>query len=143
MTVALGEYIDAIVIVLALALNTVIGFSQGRRAETVVQALAHLSTPQARVLRGGADVSIPSRDLVPGDIVLLESGLRVPADLRMLASTALSIDESLLTGESDPVPKNVEPVPDDAPVADRSCMAFAGTVVVSGRGRGIVVATRH
>ncbi|GBD22992.1 putative cation-transporting ATPase F [bacterium HR29] len=140
-TLALGEFIDAGVIAAVLALNTTIGFVQERRAEASVLALAKLASPQARVLRDGRDMVIPSRELVPGDVVLLESGMRVPADLRLLSVTALMTDESLLTGESLPVAKGVEPVASNAPLADRSCMAYAGTVVVSGRGRGVVVAT--
>jgi len=140
-TLALGEYIDASVIAAVLVLNTAIGFVQERRAESAVLALTRLASPQARVLRDGTVVVIPSRDLVPGDVVLLESGVRVPADLRLMTVTALMIDESLLTGESVPIVKRTEPVPEDVPVSDRTCMAFAGTVVVSGRGRGVVVAT--
>jgi calcium-translocating P-type ATPase len=140
-TLALGEFIDSSVIALVLVLNTAIGFIQERRAETAVLALARLSSPQARVLRDKTDVLIPSRDLVPGDVVFLESGVRVPADLRLLGVTALMTDESLLTGESVPVVKTTEPLSEDVPVSDRSCMAYAGTVVVSGRGRGVVVAT--
>ncbi len=140
-TLALGEYIDAGVIAAVLVLNSAIGFVQERRAEAAVLALAKLSSPQARVLRDGRDVVIPSRELVPGDVVFLESGMRVPADVRLLAVTALMADESLLTGESVPVAKGVDRVPAEAPVADRTSMAFAGTVIVSGRGRGVVVST--
>ncbi len=140
-SVLLGEYVDAVVIAAALALNTVIGFTQERQAERAVRALRRLASPTARVLRDGRDIVIPSREVVPGDIVLLESGVRVPADLRLLAATALAIDESLLTGESVPVRKSVEPVSSNAPLADRTCMAYAGTIVTAGRGRGVVVAT--
>src|SRR5690606_25508151 len=84
---------------------------------------------------------VPSQDLVPGDVVLLESGTRVPADLRLTTTTSLLVDESLLTGESVPVTKHPNPVPETAPLGDRSSLAFSGTVVVSGRGRGYVVAT--
>ena len=140
-TLLLGEYLDAGVIAAALALNTVIGFTQERQAEQAVRALRRLASPTARVLRDGRDVVIPSRELVPGDVVLLESGVRVPADLRLVAATALAVDESLLTGESVPVRKATDPAPANAPLADRSCMAYAGTIVTAGRGRGIVVAT--
>ncbi len=140
-TLVMGEYIDAGVIGVVLVLNTTIGFIQERRAESAVLALKRLASPQARVVRNGTDMIIPSRELVPGDVVFLESGVRVPADLRLLTVTALMIDESLLTGESDPITKSTEPVPEHVPVSDQTSMAFAGTVVVSGRGRGIVVAT--
>lgn len=140
-TLLLGEYIDASVVAAALALNTAIGFVQERRAGAAVLALARLASPQARVVRDGHEVVVSSRELVPGDIVLLESGVRVPADLRLLAVTALMTDESLLTGESVSVAKRVERVAEDASVADRACMAYASTIVVSGRGRGVVVAT--
>ncbi|MDW8047758.1 MAG: HAD-IC family P-type ATPase, partial [Chloroflexota bacterium] len=140
-TLALGEFIDAAVIAAALTLNTVIGFTQERRAEEAVRALRRLASPSARVVRDGRDQVIPSRELVPGDIVLLESGVRVPADLRVLAATALAVDESLLTGESVPVQKSTAPVLPETPLADRTCMAYAGTIVTSGRGRGVVVAT--
>jgi len=140
-TLVLGEYIDAAVIAAVLVLNTAIGFFQERRAEAAVLALARMSSPQARVLRDGHELLLPSRELVPGDIVFLESGVRVPADLRLLTTTALMIDESLLTGESVPVAKSTEPVAPDTPLSDRTCMAYAGTVVVSGRGRGVVVST--
>jgi magnesium-transporting ATPase (P-type) len=107
-TLALAEYIDAAVIAAVLALNAVIGYTQERRAERSVRALMQLLSPHARVLRGGREREIESRELVRGDVVLLESGVRVPADLRLLSATALRIDESLLTGESLPVTKTAE-----------------------------------
>jgi calcium-translocating P-type ATPase len=141
-TLALGEYIDAAVIAAVLALNAVIGYTQERRAENSVRALMQLMSPRARVLRDGSEREIESRELVRGDVVLLESGARVPADLRLFATTALRIDESLLTGESLPVTKSSEPLDTpDTPVAERANMAFMATVVASGRGQGYVVAT--
>lgn len=140
-TLLLGEYIDAGVIAGVLVLNATIGYLQERRAEAAVLALRRLTSPQARVLRDGVDVVIPSRELVPGDVVLLESGVRVPADLRLLHVAALTIDESLLTGESVPVVKASAPVDAELPYAERACIAYAGTVVTSGRGRGVVIAT--
>jgi magnesium-transporting ATPase (P-type) len=141
-TLALAEYIDAAVIAAVLALNAVIGYTQERRAERSVRALMQLLSPHARVLRGGREREIESRELVRGDVVLLESGVRVPADLRLLSATALRIDESLLTGESLPVTKTAETLPEaDPPLAERRNMAFMATVVASGRGRGYVVAT--
>jgi Ca2+-transporting ATPase len=140
-TVVVGEYIDAGVIGAVLLLNAVIGFTQERRAETAVRELGQLVSPRAKIIRDGHEREVDSRELVPGDLVLLESGARVPADLRLISTTTLSVDESLLTGESVPVDKRSEPVADDSPVADQSSMAFTGTVVSRGRARGYVVST--
>lgn len=137
----LGEWLDAAVIVAALVINALFGFLQEWRAESAIRSLLRYLAPKARVLRDGREQIVDSKELAPGDIVLLESGVRVPADLRLLATTALLIDESVLTGESAPVAKRPDPVAADTPVADRTCMAYLGTVVTSGRGRGIVVAT--
>jgi Ca2+-transporting ATPase len=141
-TLLLGEYIDAGVIAAVLVLNAVIGLVQEHRAEVSVRALMRLVSPHARVIRGGREWEIESRELVPGDLVLLESGSRVPADLRLVSTTTLLVDESLLTGESVPVAKGTAPL--DAAervLGDRTNMAYAGSVVASGRGRGYVVAT--
>ncbi len=140
-TVALGKYVDAAVIAVILVLNAVIGFVQERKAEFSVRALMKLVSPKARILRDGREQEVDSRELVPGDLVLLESGTRVPADLRLVGTHALAIDESILTGESMPVHKHEAPLPSDTPLADRRNLAFAGTMVTTGRGRGFVVAT--
>ena len=141
-TLLVGEFVDAGVIAAVLALNAIIGFSQERRAEQSVRALIGLMAPKAHVVRDGREWSVEGRDLVVGDVVLLESGARVPADLRLIATTALRIDESLLTGESLPVTRVTDAIeaPDQA-VADRTNMAFMGSVVASGRARGYVVST--
>ena len=141
-TLLLEEYIDAGVIAAVLLLNAVIGFSQERRAEQSVRALMRLMAPHARVIRDGREWEIESRELVVGDVVLLESGARVPADLRLFSTTALRVDESLLTGESLPVTKTTPALmPPGRPLADRTNLVHMGTVVSSGRGRGYVVAT--
>ena len=140
-TVLLGEYLDASVIAAVLVLNAVIGFTQERKAEGAVLALMQLVVPHARVVRDARDEEIDSRDLVPGDVVLLESGARIPADLRLIGVNALQVDESLLTGESASVTKKIEPVPPGAQLGDRSCMVYTGATVTAGRGRGVVVAT--
>ncbi len=140
-TLLLGEYIDSAVIAFVLLLNALIGFIQEYRAEQSVRALQKLTAPQARVIRDGHEAIIHSQDLVPGDLVLLETGVRVPADLRLISATALQVDESLLTGESLPVLKQVAPVPPETPLADRVNMVYSGTIITSGRGRGYVVAT--
>jgi calcium-translocating P-type ATPase len=140
-TVLVGEPVDAGVIAAVLVLNAVIGFVQERGAAVSMRALSRLAAPRARVVRGGRALEVRSRELVPGDLVLLESGDRVPADLRLVAANALLVDESLLTGESTPVAKQTRPLDPLADPADRSNIAYSGTVVVSGRGRGYVVAT--
>lgn len=140
-TMALGEYVDAGVIAAVLVLNAVIGFTQERKAEGAVRSLMQLVVPRARVLRDGHDHEIDSRELVPGDVVLLESGMRIAADLRLISVNALQVDESLLTGESDSVTKHVESVDITTGLSDRPCMAYTGATVTAGRGTGVVVAT--
>jgi calcium-translocating P-type ATPase len=140
-TLLLEEFLDAAVIAAVLVLNATIGFTQERRAEGAVRALMGLVVPHARVVRDGAEWEIDSRELVPGDIVVLEPGARVPADLRLVWTNSLEIDESLLTGESAPVRKGVPAVEVAAPLADRRSMSYTGSVVTVGRGRGLVVAT--
>jgi magnesium-transporting ATPase (P-type) len=140
-TVAIDEYIDTGVIVAVLVLNAAVGFVQERKADRSVRALMELAAPTSRVVRDGREADVDSRELVPGDVVLLESGTRLPADLRLMTTTALQVDESLLTGESVPATKRPEPVAADAGAADRTSMGHMGSVVASGRARGIVVAT--
>jgi len=141
LSLVLGERVDAIVIALALILDAAIGFVQERRAEASVRGLRRLISPRASVMRDGRTVEIDAAALVPGDVVRLESGGRVPADLRLFEAQALSIDESLLTGESVAVEKRVGTLPSDRPLAERENLAYAGTVVARGRARGYVVAT--
>lgn len=140
-TLVLQDFTDTIVIAAVVTLNAIIGFTQERRAEKSVRSLATLVSSTARVVRSGHEREVPSADVVPGDIVLLESGARVPADVRLAHTNALSVDESLLTGESVPVDKDTATVDPDTPLAERSGMAWSGSVVTSGRGRGVVVAT--
>jgi calcium-translocating P-type ATPase len=140
-TLLLGEWVDAAVIGSVLLLNAAIGFGQEHRAERSVRALQQLAAPEARVVRDGRERVIDARQLVPGDVVLLESGSAVPADLRLFAQTALEIDESLLTGESRPARKTTAAVEPDVVAADRSCLAYLGATVVRGRGRGYVIAS--
>lgn len=142
-TLALGEYIDAGVIAVVLIINATIGFIQEYRAERSVRALMELTAPMATVIRDGKQIVIESRLLVPGDVVIVESGTRVPADIRLFHALALQVDESMLTGESVPVYKQVAAVPSSAPIGDRTNMLYAGTIVASGRGRGYVVATGY
>jgi magnesium-transporting ATPase (P-type) len=140
-TIAIDHYTDAAVIAAVLVLNATIGFVQERRADRSVHALMQLASPSSLVIRDGEQHTIDSAELVPGDVVLLTSGTLVPADLRVVRATALAIDESLLTGESEPTTKSVAPVSAEALAADRSSIAHMGSTVVSGRGRGVVVAT--
>ncbi len=141
-SMALNEWTDAGFIFAVLIINAVIGTYQEYNAEHSAAALQNLISSHARVMREGEANEIDSRELVPGDIVLLESGGRVPADLRLLDSSRLSIDESLLTGESQASNKDANArVADQATLGDRGNMAFAATLVEQGRGRGVVMAT--
>jgi magnesium-transporting ATPase (P-type) len=141
-TAFLSEYIDTGVIVAVLILNAVIGYFQEYKAETSVRALKSMVVPKAKVVREGKEKEIPSEELVPGDIVLLASGGKVPADLRLFKTTELKIEEAPLTGESVPVEKKSASVPEEnLTPGDQTNMAFMGTVVVNGRAKGIVVET--
>jgi Ca2+-transporting ATPase len=140
-TVLLREFADAAVIIAVLVLNTVIGFTQERRADRSVNALMSLASPVATVRRDGSRRRIDAAELVPGDVVLLEAGDRVPADLRLLEASAVCADESLLTGESSPVNKSSDPVDSSLLAADRTSMVHMGTSITAGRAAGLVVAT--
>jgi Ca2+-transporting ATPase len=138
----LGEYTDALTIVAIVLLNAVLGFVQEYRAENSLQALKQMTAPECRVLRDRQLQKIPAKTVVPGDIVYLESGDRIPADLRLAVAEGLRIEEAALTGESLPVAKFADPLPDeDLSLGDRQNMAYMGTSVVQGKGIGIVVAT--
>lgn len=138
----LGEYIDAIAIVAIVVINAVLGFIQEMRAERSLAALKALSAPRSRVVREGAIKLVDAQTLVPGDIVYLEAGDRVGADIRLIQASGLLIDESMLTGESLPVEKSAEVLQDPyLPLADQRNMAHMGTLVIKGRGVGVVVAT--
>jgi Ca2+-transporting ATPase len=138
----LGQYKDAAVIAVVLAINAVIGFIQESRAERSVRALGKMLVPLARVRRDGSEADIESSRLVPGDVVLLASGSRVPADLRLLETVELRVDEAVLTGEAVPAGKGTGPLAEpDLVLGDQRNMAFTGTIVVGGRGVGVVTAT--
>jgi len=136
-----GEGMDAAFIMVVLILNAGIGTWQEWKAEQSAAGLQQLLVIQARVRRDGREETLPAEELVPGDVVYLESGSRVPADLRLLQVRNLAVDESLLTGESLATEKSAPPVQEETVVADRSSMAFGGSTVTSGRGLGVVVAT--
>ncbi|HEY5521862.1 MAG TPA: cation-translocating P-type ATPase [Desulfuromonadaceae bacterium] len=138
----IGEASDTIAIIVIVVLNGVIGFVQEYRAEKAIELLKKMSAHTALVLRDGALTDIPAVQLVPGDVVILEAGKIVPADMRVIEAAQLMIEEAALTGESLPVEKHADPLPDEyLPVGDRKNMAYKGTVVAGGRGRGLVVAT--
>lgn len=137
-----GDIQDTIAILVIVLLNTAIGFIQEYRAERAMAALKKMSEVNARVMRDQQILNVNAASLVPGDIVLLEAGSVVPADLRITETAQLRVDESALTGESVAVEKQTQPLPDiETPLGDKVCLAYKGTVVTYGRGRGIVIAT--
>jgi magnesium-transporting ATPase (P-type) len=137
----LGLWLDAAIIFGVVILNSLLGFIQEGRAEKALDSIRNMLSPESRTLRGGEARMIASEQLVPGDIVLLESGDKVPADLRLVEAKNLRTEEAALTGESVPTDKSIDPVAANATVGDRDNMAFSGTMVVSGRATGVVVAT--
>jgi len=137
----LGETTDSLVIIAILILNAILGVVQESRANQALEALKKMTVPECEVIREGKPRKISSEEIVPGDIVILREGDFIPADLRLIEIHALKIDESSLTGESVPVEKDISSLPANAPITDRFNMAYSGTLVTYGRGRGIVVAT--
>jgi magnesium-transporting ATPase (P-type) len=140
-TALMGHWVDTAVIAAVVVLNAVIGFVQEGKAEKALAAIRHLLAPHAVVLRDGRQHDIDAAGLVPGDVVLLASGDRLPADVRLVQSRNLRVDESALTGESVPVDKQPAPVAEDAAIGDRRCMGYAGTLVTQGQALAVVVAT--
>jgi magnesium-transporting ATPase (P-type) len=137
----LGHAVDAAVIVAVVLVNAVVGFLQEGKAERALHAMRRLISPRATVLRDGLRRKVPAAGLAPGDVVLLEAGERVPADLRLLCARGLLVDEALLTGESLAAQKRAEPAPRGAGLGDRHSMAYSGTLVAAGQASGVVVAT--
>ncbi len=140
-TALLAHWVDTAVIVGVVVINAVIGFIQEGKAEQAMDAIRRMLSPEATVLRGGKRFVVPAETLVPGDIVLLQSGDKVPADLRLLSVKNLRIEEAALTGESTAVEKDSSAVDARAALGDRFCMAYSSTLVVYGQGTGVVVAT--
>ena len=141
LTAVLGHVVDTVVILAVVIVNALIGFIQEGRAEQAMLAIRSMLAPRSAVLRDGQRQTVDAADLVPGDLVLVEAGDRVPADLRLVGARRLMAEEAILTGESMPVDKTATPVSDEASLGDRHSMLFSGTIVVTGAGRGIVVAT--
>src|SRR5262245_22696009 len=137
----MGLWLDASVILGVVVLNALLGFVQEGRAEKALDSIRGMLSAEARTVRGGETRMTPAEDLVPGDVVLLESGDRIPADLRLADAKNLRTEEAALTGESVPADKSTDAVAPNATVGDREGMAFSGTLVVSGRATGIVVGT--
>lgn len=141
LAMVLGKAVDGAVVLAVVVINTIIGFIQEYRAGKAIDALAGMVPENAAVIRDGKRDNLPVADLVPGDIVVLASGDRVPADVRLIAARNLRIEEAALTGESLPTDKSLNQVDVQAPIGDRSCIAFGGTLVTFGTGTGVVVAT--
>ena len=140
-TIYLGHALDAIVILAVVVINAAIGLIQEGRAEKSLEAIRAMLTRESSVLRDGRRLTVPAESLVVGDVVLTEAGDRIPADLRLLRATSLKIEEAVLTGEAAASDKSADPVGPDAALGDRASMAYSGTMVASGQGAGLVVAT--
>jgi len=138
----LGHGVESIIIAVIVLFAVLLGFAQEYRAERAIEALRQMAAPTASVLRDGNEVKIPARDLVPGDVILLRTGDRIPADARLLETVNLQVEEAALTGESVPVEKHIHVLAgDDLAVGDRKNMVYGGTAVTYGRGRALVAAT--
>ena len=141
-SIFLGEALEGVIILAIVVLNTFLGVYQENKASNALKALKEMASPHAKVLRGGQIVEVPSSDVVPGDIAILEAGDYVPADLRLIESVNLKIDEAALTGESVPVEKDASAVlAEDASLGDRINCGYMGTVITYGRGRGVITET--
>lgn len=141
LTAALGEWTDFAVIVAVVLINALIGFIQEGKAQHAMESIRGMLSPQAKVLRDGRQREIPAEELVPGDVVVVDSGDRIPADIRILEAHNAEVDEATLTGESEPVSKQTSPVEEDATLGDRKSMAYSSTMLTSGKLRGVVAAT--
>ncbi len=140
-TAFLGHWVDTIVILAVVVINAIVGYIQEGKAEEAIQQLRKMLSPMANVIRDGHRKEIPASQLVPGDLVLLKSGDRIPADLRLIETNNLRIEEAILTGESQPVEKNTDTTDEGSALGDRLNVAYSGTMVTYGRGKGIVTET--
>jgi Ca2+-transporting ATPase len=140
-SLVVGETLDAVVILGIVVAVSLLGFFQEYRAEKALEALRKMAALTATVIRGGLEREIPARELVPGDIAILSVGDKIPADLRLIEAVNLRVDEAALTGESVPSEKGIDPVPQDASLAERLGVAYAGTIVSYGRGKGVLFST--
>ena len=136
-----GHYTDAWVILGVLILNAIIGFVQESKAEKAMEALMKLAAPKASVRRDGRQMDVPAHDIVPGDIILLEAGDKVPADARLIEASNLKVNEATLTGESVAVDKFTRAIPGELSVSERKNMVFMGTSVTYGRAAAVVIST--
>jgi Ca2+-transporting ATPase len=142
LSASVGHGIEAIAIAVIVLFAVLLGFVQEYRAERAIEALRHMAAPTADVIRGGHEIEIPARELVPGDLIVLRAGDKVPADARLIEAVNLQIEEAALTGESVPVEKNTDPIDNPNPtLGDRKNIAYAGTAVTYGRGRAVIIAT--
>jgi len=141
LSLLVGEWVDSLMIAAIVLLSAILGFVQEYKAEQALEALKKMLSPTITVLRDSREEEIPSRDLVPGDIVLLEAGDKIPADARLVEVRSLNCDEAALTGESVPVRKVTEALDEEIPVGSRVNMVFAGTIVTYGRGKAVVTST--
>jgi Ca2+-transporting ATPase len=140
-SLAIEHYYDALVILVVIIFDMIIGFIQEYKAEAALQSLKTLTAPEAEVIRDGTEMRVKAKEIVPGDVILLEAGDKIPADARLLEGVNLETDESMLTGESTPVRKSIEALPEELSVEDRKNIVFSGTIVTQGRGKALVVTT--
>ncbi len=141
LSIAVGEILDSVIIAAIVIFSTILGFFQEYKAERALEALKKMLSPTITVLRNGKEEDIPSNEIVPGDILLLEAGDKIPADARLIEVRSLKCDEASLTGESVPVEKNIKALAERIPLGDQKNMVFAGTIVTYGRSRAVVTAT--
>lgn len=140
-TLALGHHVDAAAIFIVLIINAIIGYAQESKAARAVASLASMEPRETTVVRAGIEETIPASELVPGDVIVLGQGDKVPADARIISASGFRVDESMLTGESSPASKNIGVVDADSSIGDRSDMVYSGTIVINGEGRVVVTGT--
>ncbi|MCX8150719.1 MAG: cation-translocating P-type ATPase [Candidatus Bathyarchaeota archaeon] len=141
LSLVVGETIDALIIIAIVIASAVLGFTQEYRSEKAVEALKRMSAPTATVIRNGKEEKVPASQLVPGDIILLYTGDKVPADARLIETFNLKVEEAALTGESSPVEKITSAIKENTPINDRRNMVYAGTIIAYGRAKAVVTAT--